>query len=66
MNTTVDVEIAGWRPAPLTSPSLDHDTDMLADVLHAVVHDGAGVSFVVPFSPDEARAFWREIVLPGV
>lgn len=39
---------------------------MLADVLHAVVHIGAGVSFIVPFSHDDARAFWEEKVLPGV
>ncbi|PYR33907.1 MAG: GNAT family N-acetyltransferase [Acidobacteria bacterium] len=39
---------------------------MLADVLHAVVHTGAGVSFVVPFSIGEARAFWADTVLPGV
>jgi ribosomal protein S18 acetylase RimI-like enzyme len=30
------------------------------------VHAGAGVSFAVPFSLDEARAFWRDKVLPGV
>jgi GNAT superfamily N-acetyltransferase len=46
--------------------SLGPDVDMLAEVLHAVVHAGAGVSFVVPFSLDEARAFWIEKVLPGV
>jgi GNAT superfamily N-acetyltransferase len=39
---------------------------MLADVLRAVVHIGAGVSFVVPFSIDDASAFWAENVLPGV
>lgn len=39
---------------------------MLSEVLHAVVHDGAGVSFVVPFSLDEARAFWEERVISGV
>ena len=27
-------------------------------MLHAVVHGGAGVSFIVPFSLDDARAFW--------
>lgn len=46
--------------------SLDRDLDMLAEVLHAVVHGGAGVSFFLPFPLDEARAFWRETVLPGV
>ena len=39
---------------------------MLAEVLHAVVHGGAGVSFVVPFSIEDARAFWTDAVLPGV
>ena len=44
--------------------ALDRDLDMLSDVLHAVVHTGAGVSFVVPFSHADARAFWLETVLP--
>jgi GNAT superfamily N-acetyltransferase len=39
---------------------------MLADVLHAVVHAGAGVSFIVPFSMEDARAFWRDRILPSV
>ena len=39
---------------------------MLGEVLLAVVHTGAGVSFIVPFSLDNARAFWVEKVLPGV
>ena len=39
---------------------------MLADILRSVVYDGAGVSFVAPFSLDEARAFWFDRVLPGV
>jgi len=63
---TLDVRIEEWRPDGLDGPSVDRDVDMLGDVLHAVVHLGAGVSFVVPFSPDEARAFWIDKVLPGV
>src|SRR5580765_59929 len=58
--------IEEWRPAPDGSAALSHDIDMLADILRAVVYDGAGVSFVAPFSMDDARAFWREKVLPGV
>jgi ribosomal protein S18 acetylase RimI-like enzyme len=65
-DAVTDVRIETWRPAPDGSPSLAHDVDMLADVLHAVVYDGAGVSFVVPFSMDESRRFWVEKVLPGV
>ena len=55
--------IEDWRPG---GASADADIEMLAAILHAIVHSGAGVSFVVPFSMDEARAFWREKVLPGV
>jgi ribosomal protein S18 acetylase RimI-like enzyme len=46
------------------SLSLEAEIDMLAEILHAVVHAGAGVSFVTPFSIDEARAFWVNKVLP--
>jgi len=40
---------------------------MLGEVLRAVVYDGAGVSFIVPFSLDDARAFWldKELAPPG-
>jgi ribosomal protein S18 acetylase RimI-like enzyme len=41
------------------------DLDALADVLHAAVHAGASVSFVLPFSVDDARAFWMDKVAPG-
>ena len=56
------VRIEEWHP----DGDCASDLDALADVLHAVVYDGAGVSFVVPFSRDEARAFWSDKVLPGV
>ena len=62
----VGIRIEEWRAALAGSTSLEDDLTMLSEVLHAVVHDGAGVSFVVPFSPDEARAFWVERVMPGV
>jgi ribosomal protein S18 acetylase RimI-like enzyme len=51
-----------WRPG--ADP--DRDLDGLADVLHATVHAGASVGFVLPFALDEARAFWSDRVLPGV
>ena len=35
-------------------------------LLRACVHDGASISFIMPFSIDEAEAFWRGKVLPGV
>ena len=55
-----------WEPDACSTNALASDIAMLADVLRAVVHDGAGVSFVVPFSQDEARGFWVDSVLPGV
>ena len=58
--------IEEWRPDRDGSVSLENELDMLGEVLHAVVHGGAGVSFFVPFSLDESRAFWRDKVLPGV
>jgi GNAT superfamily N-acetyltransferase len=59
-----DVQIEEWRPDQSDAATLRADIDMLADVLHAVVHGGAGVSFFLPFSVDDARTFWTERVLP--
>ena len=56
------IQIEEWLPH---DASVDGDLDALAEVLHAVVHSGAGVSFFTPFSIDEARAFWAEKVLPS-
>ena len=61
-----EVRIEDWRPDAVGAGALARDLDALAEILRAVVHDGAGVSFVVPFSIDDARAFWVEKVLPGV
>ena len=55
-----------WRPDRSDPETTGRDIDMLADLLRVIVYDGAGVSFVVPFSMEESRAFWREKVLPGV
>jgi GNAT superfamily N-acetyltransferase len=63
-HTLAGVRIEEWRP-DLPGTVVEHDVDALAEVLHAVVHMGAGVSFIVPFSLDDARAFWVEKVLPG-
>src|SRR5437667_9830743 len=54
------IEIAQWVPG------LDEEIDQLAGVLHAAVHAGASVSFVLPFSLDDARSFWRDRVAPAV
>src|SRR5438552_3939502 len=56
------VVIEEWRPDLTAAADAAADLDMLADVLRAVVYGGAGVSFFVPFSIEEARAFWRDTV----
>lgn len=61
-----EICIEEWQPEGFDDDVLARDLDMLSDVLHAVVHIGAGVSFVVPFSIADARAFWVDKVLPGV
>lgn len=66
MNTPIEIRVAEWRPNTSEAVLVDAEIDMLAEVLHAVVHAGASVSFFTPFSLDAARAFWVEKVLPGV
>lgn len=38
----------------------------LAALLHACVHAGASVGFVLPFTREEAAAFWQQQVQPAV
>ena len=58
----MDLPIQEWKPAAEAAAELD----MLAEVLHAAVHAGASVSFILPFSREEARAFWERDVMPRV
>jgi ribosomal protein S18 acetylase RimI-like enzyme len=60
------IQIEEWQPDRSDPASLEHEVQMLGEVLHAVVHTGAGVSFVVPFSLDDGSHFWRDKVLPAV
>src|SRR6516225_11973428 len=57
------IRIERWNP---DSTGRNDDLDMLGSVLHACVHAGASVSFVLPFSRDDAKAFWQDQVLPAV
>lgn len=38
----------------------------LGALLHACVHAGASIGFVLPFTTAEAEGFWRDKVLPSV
>ena len=57
------VEIDRWRPSDAT---LEADLRSLGTLLHDCVHAGASVSFILPFSGEDAAAFWRDKVLPAV
>jgi ribosomal protein S18 acetylase RimI-like enzyme len=35
-------------------------------LLHACVHAGASINFVMPYAADDAEAFWRGKVLPAI
>lgn len=50
----------------LTAEDLSDTLGDLAELLHACVHAGASVNFVLPFSGKDAQAFWMAKVLPGV
>jgi len=38
----------------------------LTELVHACVHDGASIGFVVPHSRHESKAFWRDKVSPAL
>jgi ribosomal protein S18 acetylase RimI-like enzyme len=38
----------------------------LGALMHACVHSGASIGYVLPYSVDDSEAFWRKKVLPGV
>ncbi len=49
---------------PLDPASFAQNVDRLAEILHACVHEGASVGFIVPFEIDEARGYWLSRVAP--
>ena len=61
-----EILIEEWSPARPAGTVVEQDIADLGDVLRAVVYGGAGVSFFVPFSTEQARTFWRDKVLPAV
>ena len=38
----------------------------LVDILHSCVMKGASVSFIHPFTKDDAESFWRDKIFPAV
>ena len=50
--------------SPLSAAEAAHHVAELGALLHACVHDGASIGFVLPFSAAESEAYWRSKVLP--
>ena len=50
MVETRSVNVASVNPAALAKT-----VERLTQILHACVHEGASIGFVVPFDPSEAR-----------
>ncbi len=50
----------------LDETGFDAALDDLTDILHACVHDGASIGFILPFAPDQARAYWQNRVRPDL
>lgn len=48
----------------MTSKTLERDLNDLTDILHACVHAGASVGFILPFNRDAAAQFWTDRVFP--
>ena len=59
ISTPDRVHIELWHPN-------DVDIAMLGDMLHDSVHAGADIGFILPFSRDDAAAFWRNRIKPAV
>jgi hypothetical protein len=52
------MEVPTITVAALDPAAFAKAVDRLAQILHACVHEGASVGFVVPFDRNEARAYW--------
>lgn len=69
MRAQPQATIAGAKTvkvASLNSAAFPDAIERLAEILHACVHDGASVGFVLPFEMDDARAFWRGRIGPSL
>ncbi len=57
---------ARFAIAPLSADDLALRLAEFGALLKACVEDGASIGFVLPFAAEEARAYWRDKVLPGL
>lgn len=43
---------------------VEANIDALGEMMHACVHAGASIGYILPYSRDDGVAFWRQKVLP--
>ncbi len=51
---------------PVAPSAFDDNVDELASLMHACVHAGASINFVMPFPMVESLAFWQRKVRPAL
>lgn len=66
MNTETPSRIAPVVISSLAADEIERKLPELGALLHACVQAGASISFVLPFTREEAEAFWRNKVLSSV
>lgn len=52
--------------ATFSADDITRNLQQLAALMHACVHNGASVGYVLPFTFADSEAFWTAKVLPGV
>lgn len=50
--------------SPFAAADLAANLDALGDLMHACVHAGASIGYVLPYTRDDGIAFWTRKVLP--
>jgi len=49
-----------------SADDIERHIQELGALLHACVHDGASIGFVLPYAPEDGEAFFRQSVIPAV
>lgn len=49
-----------------SASDIESNLAQLGALMHACVHGGASIGYVLPYSTNDGEAFWRKKVLPGL
>jgi GNAT superfamily N-acetyltransferase len=50
---------------PVSADEIERDIDAFGELMHACVHGGGSVGYVLPYSRAQAADFWRKNVVPA-